>query len=106
MGFCMMSLPVWLSDPMFLLGVSVPAPMLLSGGICLGVFLSGVSLSRGFFVQGDVCRETPTDRDSPLQWTCGLYASYWNAGLFLIALGGVNETCWQINKWEFSMCRI
>ena len=33
---CMMSLPVWLPDPMFLLGVSVPGPMVLPGGLCPG----------------------------------------------------------------------
>ena len=39
----MMSLPVWLSGPMFLLGreVSVPGPMFLLGGLCPGASLSG-----------------------------------------------------------------
>ena len=33
---CMMSLPVWLPGPMFLLGVSVSRSMFLLGGLCLG----------------------------------------------------------------------
>ena len=32
-GFCMMSLPVWLPGPMFLLGVSVSGPMFHLGGL-------------------------------------------------------------------------
>ena len=47
----MMSLPVWLPGPMFLLGVSVPGPMFL-----LGVSVQGVSVRGGF------CRETPRMR--------------------------------------------
>ena len=51
-GLCMMSLPVWLSGPMFLLGVSVPGPM----------FLLGISVQGVFVWEGGLCRETPRMR--------------------------------------------
>ena len=38
----MMSHPVWLPGPMFLLGVSVSGPIFLPGGLCPGGFLSKV----------------------------------------------------------------
>ena len=66
----MMSLPVWLTGPMFLLGrgVSVPGPIIPSGGLCAGWSLSreGLcpggslssrgSLSRGFCTVGSLSR--------------------------------------------------
>ena len=46
----MMSLPVWLTGLMFLLGVSVSGPMFLPGGVFV----------QGFFVQVGLCPwETP-----------------------------------------------
>ena len=60
----MMSLPVWLSGPMYLLGVSVPGPMFLlgasvkevsvKGGLCKkkGVSVKEVSVKGGFSVKG------------------------------------------------------
>ena len=39
----MMSLPVWLPGPMFLLGVSVSAVMFLPGDLCPGGLCPGVS---------------------------------------------------------------
>ena len=62
-GLCMMSLPVLLSGPIFLLGVSVPGPMFLPGG--------------AISVQGGLCRETSPNQKSR-RW-----ASYWNAFLFV-----------------------
>ena len=42
LGFCMMSLPIWLPGPMFLLvGVSVNGSMFLPRGLCPGGSLSG-----------------------------------------------------------------
>ena len=67
----MMSLPVSLLGPMFLLGW---------GGLCLWSHVpSGGSLSRGVSV-----RETPGQRPPPLPRTIksGKYAYYWNAFLF------------------------
>ena len=63
---CMMSLPVWLLGPMFLLGVSVSGSMFFPGhlcpwGLCL-VDLCRESLSRGVSV-----RETPGQRPPPAQ---------------------------------------
>ena len=68
---CMMSIPVWLPFPIFLLGISVPGPMVLPGGLSPGGSLSRESLHVG--------------RPSPLKsekW----YASYWNAFLYLLQI--------------------
>ena len=35
-GLCLMSHPVWLPGPLFILGISVPGSMFLSGGLCWG----------------------------------------------------------------------
>ena len=70
-GFCIMSIPVWLPGPMFLLGwgslclvpcsfwkeISMPGPMFLLEGLCSGGFLSGFSvrgLCPGISVWGGV----------------------------------------------------
>ena len=87
-GFCMMSLPVWLPGPMFLLGwslslvpcsfqgVSVQGSLFrgcLSGVSVLGVSVQGSpwgSLSKGS-LSGGLCQVKS-------RW----YASYWNAFLY------------------------
>ena len=74
-GFCMMSLPVWLSGPTSLLGGLCPGWGESLWGLC-----PGQSLSRGCFVQGGLCRETPKNQKS------GWYASYWNAFLVFVRL--------------------
>ena len=73
-GFYIMSIPVWLPGPMFLLGwgslclvpcsfwkeISMPGPMFLLGGLCSGGFLSGFSvrsLCPGISVWGCFCQE-------------------------------------------------
>ena len=50
---CMMSLPVWLPGPIYLLGVSVPGPMFFLGGLCLGSLCPG-GLSPGVSLSGGV----------------------------------------------------
>ena len=78
-GLCMMSIPVWLTGPMFLLEVS-----LLRGYLSRGIFVYGVSgggrrfVQRRDSVQGSPWTETPL----PCTVTSGLYASHWNAFLF------------------------
>ena len=57
----MMPLPVWMTDPMFLLGFSVPGPMFLPEGE----------------VSVKLCPDTPNQKS-------GRYASYWNAFLVMI----------------------
>ena len=80
-GLCMMSLPVWLPCPMFLLGEGL-----------WSMFLQGVSVQRGL-PDRDPWTETPLDRDplardpipvekSPCALKSGRCASYWNAFLF------------------------
>ena len=56
-GLCMISLPVRLPGPMFLLGVSVSGPM----------FLPGVHLSRGGLCPGGGL----SVRETPVQWRAG-----------------------------------
>ena len=63
----MMSLPVWLTGLMFLLGVSVSGPMFLPEGVFVQGFSVQVGLGPG--------RDPPTV-------TSGRYASYWNSFLF------------------------
>ena len=80
-GFCMMSLPVWLSGPMFPLGreVSVPGPMFLLGGLCPGASLSGGVCPGGVCVWG-VCLYQGDPQGTVKS---GRYASYWNAFLLV-----------------------
>ena len=61
----MMSLPVWLPGPLFLLGEGL-----------WSMFLQGVSVQRGL-PDRDPWTETPLDREQG-----GRCASYWNAFLF------------------------
>ena len=95
----MMSLPVWLPGPMFLLGVSVPGPMFLlgggghcpgEGGLCPGEggLCPGGSLSRGS-LPGGCSVGTLRGQES------GQYASYWND--FLLLGGFVVLTEIQLN---------
>ena len=64
---CMMSLPVWLPGPMFLLGVSVSGPIFLLArgvfvqGVCLGS-LSGAISVLGVSVQTSLSRESLSGR--------------------------------------------
>ena len=88
-GLCMMSFPIWLPGPMFLLE---------RGSLCLvkcsfqrvsvqGVSVWGISV-REVFVQGDLCPGVslsgrPPDRDPHIVKT-RWYASYWKAFLFFL----------------------
>ena len=72
-GFCIMSLPVWLPGPMFLLGVSVSGPMFL-----LGVSVLDVTVQR-------TPRRLPVT-ETPHLVKSGRYAPYWNAVLFYVNL--------------------
>ena len=54
----MISLPVWMPGPVFLLGVSVSGPMFLPGCLCLG----GGSLSRGYLSGGSLSRGSLSGR--------------------------------------------
>ena len=77
----MMSLPVWLPGPMFLLGwgVSVPGPTFLPGGLCPGGSLSRrVSVQRGVSVQGGLCQGDPPPRQRP-----HLYSKEWVVRILL-----------------------
>ena len=89
----MMSLPVWLPNPMFLLGASLClVPCSLLGGLCPGgVSVQEGSLSRGRSLSGgslsrSLCRETPQNQKS------GWYASYWNALLLTINVYSWSKT--------------
>ena len=64
----MMSLPVWLTGPMFLPGGSVSRRVYIWGGLCLG----REGLSPGGSLSGRPTRTVMS----------GWYASYWNAFLF------------------------
>ena len=113
-GLCMMSLPVWLPGPMFLLGgalclwshvlsagslsrgISVQGNFcpggLYPGGLCPGESLSRGSLSRRGLSPRSLCQadpqtETPTETPQqrpPYMVKSGRYASYWNAFLLTI----------------------
>ena len=63
-GFCMMSLPVWLPGPMFLLGRGVSAwSHVLSGGLSVQGGLCPVGDSVGErSLSGRVCQVDPPDR--------------------------------------------
>ena len=77
-GLCMMSLPVWLPGPMFLLGVYVSGPMFFRGSLS-----SGMSLCVGF-LSGRGVGKTPWTGTPSRTVKRGRYASYWNAFLFVV----------------------
>ena len=93
----MMSLPVWLTGPMLLLGVSVQEGFLSRGFLSKGVSVQDGSLSREFSVQrgslfrgslsrrfsvqGVSVRGTPPTQNPLYTVTSGWYESYWNAFL-------------------------
>ena len=77
---CMVSLPVCLTDPMFLSrGVSVSGPMCLLAVVSVQ---GEDSTEGGGSLGGSSVRETP-QRESPSTVTSGRYASYWNVFLFV-----------------------
>ena len=81
-GVCMMSLPIWLPGPMFLLeGLSPWSHVRSSGGLCLGGLCLGGLCPGGLCPRGGLCRETPTRNQKSRR-----YASYWNAFLFTLML--------------------
>ena len=81
-GVCMMSLPIWLPGPMFLLeGLSSWSHVRSSGGLCLGGLCLGGLCPGGLCPRGGLCRETPTRNQKSRR-----YASYWNAFLFTLML--------------------
>ena len=76
-GLCMMSLPVWLAGPMFLLGA------LCLGGLCPGGSLWGVS-----------------PQQKPRTVKSGRCTSYWNAFLFIYSY---RQSSYRISSdhWSF-----
>ena len=78
-----MSLPVWLSGPMFLLEGGGPSRgFSVQRGLCSRGSLSGVSVQGGYLFSGvSAGRSPPPPRQNQKS---GWYASYWNAFLLLI----------------------
>ena len=71
-GLCMMSLPVWLTGLMFLLG-----------DLCLCSHVpSRVVSVQGASIQGGLCQGDPPGHRPTDMVKSGQYASYWNAFLF------------------------
>ena len=93
LDLCMMSPPVWLPGPMFLLRVSVSGTMFIPGGSLSGGSLFSVqgvlcpggslsrgslfteSLSRGIFVQWCLCQGDPRTETPSGTVKSGWYAS-------------------------------
>ena len=128
-GLCMVSLPVWLSGPMFLLGglclwSHVPSSVqgsLCMGDLCPGGSVQGRSLSRGVSVQevtiqgvsvwgslskgrgslsgGSFYRDTPQNQES------GWYASHWNAFLFHLSSLGIAKRNRVVGKIRL-LCKL
>ena len=76
----MMSLPVWLPGPMFLLGALRLGGLCLEG-LCLGVSVRGVSV-QGVSVQGGLSGGSLPNRD-PRSVKSGRCTCYRNAFLFI-----------------------
>ena len=82
-GLIMMSLPVWLPGPMFLLGGLYRCSCVPFGGLCPRGSLSRGSLSRGASLSRGVSVRETSRTETPFRTVkSGQYASYWNAFLF------------------------
>ena len=62
---------------------------------------SGVSLSRGSLSRQALCQGDPLPR---CMVTCGWYASYWNAFLFILLFTSYEET--QTFAFAFILCKL